>query len=471
MSYGVTTIDVHKKLKLDKRQGSENWYVRLTLDNGKRVVKSTKTDDVEEAKERAIELYYETQARIKNQLPAQTRKFKHVAEYAIARMQRELDAGGGKQAYKDYFSALRIWLIPYFGSTDVAKIDLAALTAFDAWRTEQNNKPFSQSGINNHNAALNRVLDEAALNGWIVKSMRPTLLNKGVKSESRGSFTDAEYKKIYTALRTWHKKTKDKKAIATREVLRNYVLFLANTGVRHGTEALRLRWRNIEWQENDGERYLVVNVDGKTRKRSAVARDTVEGYLDRQSKLNPSLSYDSFAKLIAAKSNELVFTTRLGAVANIASLNRAFNALLDDLGLKVGADGKSRTLYSLRHYYATRDLKRGISTHALSKQMGNSTAMLDKHYSKYSPLLNAEMHSGRDRRKSPKKDVAANGGGVVEAAFNMLAAGKLGEAGLLAALGVERQNYVVTEEIAMKALAAKNDDLVSEETLMRILNG
>jgi len=81
MSYGVTTVNVHKKLKLDKRQGSENWYVRLTLDNGKRVVKSTKTDDLEEAKERAIELYHETKARIKNHLPAQTRKFKHVAEY------------------------------------------------------------------------------------------------------------------------------------------------------------------------------------------------------------------------------------------------------------------------------------------------------------------------------------------------------------------------------------------------------
>ena len=48
-----------------------------------------------------------------------------------------------------------------------------------------------------HNAALNRVFDEAELHGWLVKSLRPTLLNKGTKSESRGSFTDAEYTKIY----------------------------------------------------------------------------------------------------------------------------------------------------------------------------------------------------------------------------------------------------------------------------------
>ena len=371
MSYGIETVNVNKKLKLDKRANSENWYARLTLDDGKRVVLSTRTDDLEQAQERALKLYYETQARIANQLPAQTRKFKHVAEHAIKRMQDELNEGSGKQAYKDYVSALLRWLIPYFGSTDVAKIDLAALTAFDAWRTEHNKKPFSQSGINNHNAALNRVLDEAELHGWIVKSLRPTLLNKGAKSESRGSFTDAEYKRIYTALRTWHKKTSNKKAAATREVLRNYALFLANTGVRHGTEALGLRWRNIEWQENNGESYLIVNVDGKTNKRSAVARDKVEDYLDRQRKLNPKLQDGMFDQLIAERCDEFVFTTRLGDVATIFSLNRAFNALLDDLGLKHGSDGKPRTLYSFRHYYATRDLKRGVSSHALSRQLGN----------------------------------------------------------------------------------------------------
>jgi len=70
MSYGVSTVNVHKKLKLDKRSGSDNWQARLTLENGKRVVKSTKTDDLEQARERALKLYYETEARIKNNLPA-----------------------------------------------------------------------------------------------------------------------------------------------------------------------------------------------------------------------------------------------------------------------------------------------------------------------------------------------------------------------------------------------------------------
>ncbi len=47
MSYGVKAIQIHKKLRLDKRAGSDNWYARLTLPNGKRLVKSTKTENLE----------------------------------------------------------------------------------------------------------------------------------------------------------------------------------------------------------------------------------------------------------------------------------------------------------------------------------------------------------------------------------------------------------------------------------------
>ena len=83
MSYGVESIQIHKKLRLDKRAGSDNWYARLTLPNGKRLIKTTKTEDLESAKEAALRLYYETDARIQNKLPATTRKFADVARCLI----------------------------------------------------------------------------------------------------------------------------------------------------------------------------------------------------------------------------------------------------------------------------------------------------------------------------------------------------------------------------------------------------
>ncbi len=41
--------------------------------------------------------------------------------------------------------------------------------------------------------------------------------------------------------------------------------------------------------ERDGERYLAVSVDGKTNKRTAIARDRVVDFLWRQAQLNPRI--------------------------------------------------------------------------------------------------------------------------------------------------------------------------------------
>ena len=123
------------------------------------------------------------------------------------------------------------------------------------------------------------------------------------------------------------------------------MLFLANTGVRHGTEALGLKWRNIEWYLRDGARHLAVNVDGKTNKRTAIARDRVVDFLWRQAQLNPRIEAVDFDSLISAKSDQLVFVTLLNTTVTVQALNRGFNALLKEFDLKAGTDGRTRTLY------------------------------------------------------------------------------------------------------------------------------
>lgn len=144
--------------------------------------------------------------------------------------------------------------------------------------------------------------------------------------------------------------------------------------------------------------------------------------------------------------------------------------MLEELKLKKGADGRDRTLYSWRHFYATQDLERGVSTHALSKQMGNSTAMLDKHYSKYSPMLNADLHSGRASKKAKPTKPSSASPSAADLAFDMLAQGKIETQALLTALGVHKDNYEVTETITIRALQAKNAEHIDDETLLKILS-
>lgn len=137
---------------------------------------------------------------------------------------------------------------------------------------------------------------------------------------------------------------------------------------------------------------------GKTGQRPLTAQDRAIRPLKRQLELNPNIQGQTLDEVIEAKLDEYVFVTRLGTRAARANLSRAFEALLTQLKIIYGADGKKRTFYSWRHFYATLDLQRGISTHALSRQMGDSTGVMDRFYSKLSPFMNPGLHSGRDQQ-------------------------------------------------------------------------
>ena len=53
--------------------------------------------------------------------------------------------------------------------------------------------------------------------------------------------------------------------------------------------------------------------------------------------------------------------------------------------------GRHGTLYSLRHTYATFEmLNNKTDIHTLSKQMGNSAAMIERHYSKLTANMAAD---------------------------------------------------------------------------------
>jgi len=503
MSQDVQTIRISEYVRLDKRARSAKWQARVKLADGSWHRFSTKTEDVERATDMAMKFFYTAEDRAKNNLPQSTRKFKRVAEFARDRMQEELDAGGGHTVFKDYITALDKYLIPFFGGYDVASIDAKTLVEFGKWRTAQLGRKAHHSTINTHNTALNRVLDEAEQRGWITHAIRPKPINDGIKTESRGSFTRDEYKMIYTELRSFHEATDKPVTAATREVLRNYILILANTGMRHGTEALDLKWKNLLWITERDETYLGLFVDGKTGQRPLVARDRAVRPFERQVELNPDLSDMTLHEVIDAKLDEYVFVTRLGQRAARANLSRNFEKLLDKLDLVYGADGKKRTLYSWRHFYATLDLQRGVSTQVLSRQMGNSTGVLDRFYSKLSPFMNPGLHSGRDLREEKLALKAALAGGAtltieqdVEApdgletqppetaavppapavsaahkAFDLFDEGKLGEAALLVALGVSRDGYALEDDLRIRALTLLEQGRLSEDALIKVLGG
>jgi len=174
------------------------------------------------------------------------------------------------------------------------------------------------------------------------------------------------------------------KAISHAAGLRTY-----NTGMRHGTEALGICWNLIEWHTQDGKRCLRIWVDGKTGGRWLIAKRRAIEPLQRLHQRQPKLAHLSFDGLLQSGCRELLFKTTSGYQPH--RIDGTFRRLLRDAGLLKDSAGQTRTLYSLRHTYATLELLTNtIDIHTLSKQLGNSAAMIERHYSKLTATMAAE---------------------------------------------------------------------------------
>ena len=378
---------------LYKKSPNRFWQCRFKLPNAKWHRCSTKHTNFDYAVKTATEIYDESRFLHKYNLPLQSKRFQHVAELAIKDMQRELEAGIGKSVYHTYISSIRTHLIPYFAKKTIDKITVLDLRNFKAHQSQKFNRPLKTSTITNYNASLNRIFDIAISKDWMSKSQVPPLSNKGVKGERRPAFSVDEWIVMMRALRTWQSMEQRTVTRNMRELLRDYVLILTNTGMRYGTESQNIKWKHINWfMDKDSNRYLMIAVDGKTGRRELIARHNVLVYLKRIQSRFDDLNSMTFDALLDAKLDVHVFRLRNGLQTN--NLNQSFEQFLKFVGLLKDKFGDNRTLYSLRHTYATMTLMRGqVGIHDLARQMGTSVIMIERHYSHLNSAMKAKSFS------------------------------------------------------------------------------
>lgn len=156
----TTHVLMDKTLIVYRRERSTIWQCRFKVD-GVWQRESTKERELEKAKVKADALRIEAEIRKRQNLPVVTRKFRNIAKLAIERMEEEIRSKAGKISYADYIRVINEYLIPCLGKRNITSIDHAALDELDAWRIKQMGKAPSQSTMLTHNAALNRIFDEA----------------------------------------------------------------------------------------------------------------------------------------------------------------------------------------------------------------------------------------------------------------------------------------------------------------------
>jgi len=384
----TTQVIVPRSLIVYKRPNNNVWQCRYKVaDIWQRA--TTNETNLNAAIVKARELQIDAEVLKRNNVPIATRYFRNVAKLAIEKMEDEIARGVGKVIYNDYIQVINKYLIEILGKRKINNIDYAALNHLDAERIRIMRKQPSQSTLLTHNAALNKVFEMAIDRGWVSATNIPKLSTKGNKSTRRPAFDLVEVQALLGGFDSWIGRAANEAEIEWRLLLRDYVEMLLLTGMRHGTEALGIQWNNIEWHTQGDKKYLRIWADGKTGGRWLIAKHKAVDVLKRLHSRQKAVYDIPFDRLFETRCPERIFVFPNGHQP--MRIDGAFKRLMRDSGLGLSHDGQMRTLYSLRHTYATLELlENKTDIHTLSKQMGNSAAMIDRHYSKLTATMAAD---------------------------------------------------------------------------------
>lgn len=375
-----------------KRTQSEQWQCRYRLKELGLIRRTTGTANLEVAIETACDWYDEARYRMRAGLAPEIKRTGDIARETVRELQTEMTAGRGKRIYTDYCSVIERYIIPYFKNRYITTLSARDIAEFEVWRNERLGRTPAASTLLTFAAAWQRMQTTAINRGWLSQHTPIPRFNVvgGVKAQSRAAFNSEEIEKLRAFMQHWVDGASKGRATEMRLLLRDYVELLFLTGIRHGTEAMRIRWRHCEWYwDTENVKYLRIWVSGKTGERKLIAKHAAVSVLERLAARDRLCSEQTLDQVFAARTDALLF--RFTDDTQPYNFNSAFERLLTAADLLRDGQGQRRTLYSLRHTYATQELRTGTDIHTLSKQMGTSVLMLERFYSK----LNATMAAGK----------------------------------------------------------------------------
>ena len=288
---------------------------------------------------------------------------------------------------------------------------------------------------------INEMLRAAVDEGHLQRSIKISAQDAIAKSERsdgfRDTFTDDEWRLLTVNLYNYahcRGQYAGKRVNAyhqlQRRMLHVFVLLASSTGMRVG-ELRQLRWNDIESRMmDDGQKRLVVSVRGETSKvrrgRVAVAHsDHIIGVLEAYKEVSNRTD-----------GHDLIFYSERDDEVGEVDLSTAFKTFLKSIdheerveGLRTSSDGKARTLYSLRHFYAIQRLKQSVDIYRLAENMGTGVTQIRNHYGRHvsGDAFIQELTKYRSKSADRKKQTAVN------ALVDMLEAGMINEEAALQA--------------------------------------
>ncbi|HEX2752594.1 MAG TPA: site-specific integrase [Alphaproteobacteria bacterium] len=411
------------KVHLYKRERSRFWQCSTYM-NGRNHRTSTKEESLTMAKEFAREWYMaayidasrrKQQSRISTLLgkfdlapiepeatmasrraskaTASGYTFREAAEKFIAEYNVITQGQRNEKVAKGHQLRINVHLIPFFGDKPVNEINAGLVQEYRMKRTTEGykgRKP-SRSTLKHETVTLRLVLKTAHRYGWIqqVPDISAPYKTSG-KITHRAWFSPEEYKIFYEASRKRAQNPPLERHRSLWEDLHDYILFMANTGLRPD-EAGRLEYRDVTIvaDEDTGERILEIEVRGK--RGVGYCKSTTGAILpfQRMQKRHPN----------AQLTDKIFGKTRSVLI----------NQVLDDCNLKHDRDGNVRTAYSLRHTYICLRLMEGADIYQIAKNCRTSVEMIEQFYAAHiKNTLNASAINVRKPRKKREDSKSEN---------------------------------------------------------------
>lgn len=375
------------KLHVYRRENSGCWQCSTYL-AGKNWRVSTKEDSLAHAKDFAQDWYLGLVGKSRAGMLKVGKTFKQAAELFLQEYEVITEGERHPRYINIIEGTLRVHLLPFLGSKVVSEITPGLVQEYRIHRmtsrldkkTGEPKRP-ARGTIRSEVVVLRQVLKAAYRHGWLpyMPDLSAPYKASG-KISHRAWFSPEEYKMLYEATRADAKAVQSLYRKYIREQFHDFVLFMANTGLRPD-EAARLEFRDVAivTDEAMGERILEIEVRGKRG----------VGYC--KSMAGAVIPYERLQKRFRPpfgtrrKRGEPRVKNMPGPMDKIFGLTEAdlLNAVLAKLNLKFDRDGNRRTAYSLRHTYICLRLMEGADIYQIAKNCRTSVEMIETFYASH----------------------------------------------------------------------------------------
>lgn len=379
------------KLHVYKRENSTCWQCSTYM-SGKNWRTSTKEESLSKAKDFAQDWFLELHGKLRRGEIKNERTFKKVAEQFIREYELITEGQRSKKYVEQHNMRINVHLIPFFGDKALSDITAGLIQEYRIHRREKSmakwGKPPARNTIHQEIVSMRQVLKTALRHGWLnhLPDFSEPYRASG-KISHRAWFSPEEYKQLYEATRRRSQNPLRERYKWESEQMHDYVLFMANTGLRPD-EAARLEYRDVEIVEDfdTEETILEISVRGK------------RGVGFCKSMTGAVRPFERLKERNSPEKTDLLFPK---------SHRELFNAILDEENLKFDREGRRRTAYSLRHTYICLRLMEGADIYQIAKNCRTSVEMIENYYASHIKTnINAAAINVR-RTKPEKKEKLA----------------------------------------------------------------